>query len=147
MQEKHALAVTTRAQKKNQERLEEDKHQQERACEVQSHALNRLDTSTSQEDTSDWVEMEEMDDDLFGHSSMKTRKTRAENRRERHRRGRLQAKQVSQGNTPIDGEEQGNDIPINGEDQSKHELDISSEELKVLQCTDPSQNSSEGAHV
>lgn len=60
VQEKHALAVTTRAQKKNQERLEEDKHQQERTCEVQSHALNELDTSTSQEDTSDWVEMEEM---------------------------------------------------------------------------------------
>ena len=64
--------------------------------------------------------MEELDEDLFGVSKVKVKKTRKEQRAEKQRREQLQA-EVNEARQ-LDVEEE-------VRDGYKHELDISSEEL------------------
>ena len=69
-----AFAVTTRARRENQKCIQEE------VCGVQPSPLD--------EDSSVW--MREIDDDLFGRSKVKERKTRSEKREEKRRREQLQ---------------------------------------------------------
>ena len=73
-----AFAVTTRALEKKGLERESQKRIQEGVCGVQ---LSPLD-----EDSSVWM----IDDDLFGRSKVKERKTRSEKREEKRRREQLQ---------------------------------------------------------
>ncbi len=86
-----AFAVTTRAQKKKEERSADQKCMQEEACGVQPNPLG--------DDSSKW--MGEMDEELFGKSNGKERKTRKEKREERYRREQLQVKVLQATDTTL----------------------------------------------
>lgn len=70
--------------------------------------------------------MSELDDEMFGESNGRTRKTRREKRDEKHRRERLQVNEIIE-----ETGSSGTEASIN-----RHELDIASDDLKVLQATD-----------
>ena len=72
--------------------------------------------------------MEELDEDLFAVSKVKVKMTRKEKRAEKQRREQLQAEVNYARQLRVEEEVKGG---------YKHELDISSEELRVLQATDP----------
>ena len=72
--------------------------------------------------------MEELDEDLFGVIKVKVKKTRKEKRAEKQRREQLQAEVNEARQLEVEEEVK---------DGYKHELDISSKELRVLQATDP----------
>ena len=116
-----AFAVTTRAREKKELERENQKRIQEEVCGVQP-SPRALD-----EDSSVW--MREIDDDLFGRSKVKERKTRSEKREEKRRREQLQV--------DLEGEEEESaEVQELDDDVNQHELDISAEELKTLQTID-----------
>lgn len=100
-------------------------HGQEETCIGKSS----LSEAAHQGDPRMW--MEELDEDLFGVSKEKVRKTKKEKRAEKQRRQQLQVKEIEE-EVQTNDEEDGKDSIV------RHELDISSEELKILQATDPS---------
>ena len=108
-----AFAVTTRAREKKE--LERAKNAFMRKC-----------ASPLDEDSSVW--MREIDDDLFGRSKVKERKTRSEKREEKRSREQLQV--------VLEDEEERAEVQELDDDVNQHELDISAEELKTLQTND-----------
>lgn len=108
-----AYAVTTRATFSMRER----RNHEGQVASAESLEIMHQSGST--------VWMEELDDELFEVSKVRTRK---EKRAEKQKRRDLQ----------VDVEEQEDGRNVEDEGIARHELDISSEELKVCQATDPS---------
>lgn len=126
-----ALAVITRAQEKKQMKQEESKQHLEEICEVQPHSLN--DVPAEEDTTTDW--MGQMDEELFGCSKEKIKKTRREKCMESRQREKLQVNQNVHKETSV--EKKIDSIREANQSTNKHELDISAEEMKILQSTDP----------
>ena len=119
--EEEAFAVTTgrRVELKKQEKGQQLK--QENSVSLQSQReLNQCDNPT------EWICT--LDDELFGVSKMKERKTKRMKWEERKRRQKLE----------IDEQEEKVEVSTAGQmDFDRHDLDISAMELRVLQSTDP----------
>ena len=116
----NALAVSTRAQAKKEKEREEERDRQEQACDVRSNPIEEV-----------WMnEMGCMEEEMFGKSHEKIKKTRKEKREERRRRQQLETDgggEVEELGQP-EGEATGG--------VGQHELDISLQELKELQADD-----------
>ena len=119
--EEEVFAVSTgkRVELKKQEKGQQLK--QENSVSLQSQQeLNQYDNQT------EWICT--LDDELFGVSKVKERKTRRMKREERKRRQKLEIN------------EQVEKVEVSTSDQmdfDQHDLDISAMELRVLQSTDP----------
>ena len=121
--EDQALAVITRAEGQKQKKEEERNASQARECGVQP---NSLDVMENQNDFTSW--MEKLDEEMFSKSKVK-KKSRKEKRAEKWRREELDM-------TENYGNEE-RQSKLKKTDVDKHELDITAEEMKMLQATDP----------
>ena len=131
-----AFAVTTRAAGKKQKKEAEMHHRRQKICGVQPSAIDlhpctSTDATDERENSSGW--MSELDEELFSGGRTRVKLTRREKRAERKRRMELETVIGEDVRDDSDEEED-----RNGREDSddRHELDISSEELKVLQATD-----------
>ena len=118
-----AFVVTTRAASRRMEEEEEKKAREVRECGVQPNSLEEVEHQG--DDSTIW--MREMDDDIFGESNGRKRKSKKEKRAEKRRREELELSEK----VDVEREEDQN------HNIERHELDISAEEMKELQATDP----------
>ena len=128
-----AFAVTTRAAGKKQKKEAEMHHRRQKICGVQPSAID-LHPCTSTDATDERENLSgELDEELFSGGRTRVKLTRREKRAERKRKMELETVIGEDGRDDTDEEED-----RNGREDSddRHELDISSEELKVLQATD-----------
>ena len=93
-------------------------------CGVQPNSLH----SDECEDDEGVAGLEKLDDEIFERSMEKWKKTRKEKHQEKYREQELELKE----NTREELEE-----TDNSNDIERHEMDISAEEMKILQATDP----------
>ena len=117
------FAVTTRAEAKRQG---QEKQQKRREEEIFGEHPRLLDVEVH---TSPMDGLENLDDELFGVSKAKLKKSKKEKRAEKQKRKELEI--VEEQTDDEEGKEKDDSIV-------RHKLDISSEELKVFQATDPS---------
>ena len=108
-----AMAVMTRAQRRQMLTEEEETRQKEQ----ESGA-----SSTGVDEVGEW--MSSLDDDLFGGGQTRARQSRAQKRAERH----AYAKDMAESDDPVLA-----DVQSEGD---SHPLDISAEQLRTLQSTD-----------
>jgi len=144
-----AFVVSTRSAVKKQREAAKQFSQKEKACGVQSHTFDEgcsersdvvaevsyqggdpsiCETYQNELDENDGTWLNELDDELFEGGRQKVKQTRSQKREERHRRG-WQKFSMS--------DSEGNDIMERADLVNRHELNISVEEMKVLQATDP----------
>ena len=93
-------------------------------CGVQPNLLH----SDECEEYEERAGLEKLNDEIFERSMEKWKKTRKEKRQEKYRRAELEMMENA-------GEELGE--TDNSNDIERHEMDISAEEMKILQATDP----------
>ena len=117
------FAVTTRAAEKKRRAAAENYHRKEEACGVRPNVI--VDDNDSA-DVPAW--MSDLDGSLFSGGKERVKKSRKEKRAEKERRTQLQSR-IEEDKEEYECEDQ--------DEFQKHELDISSEELKVLQHLDP----------
>ena len=117
-----AFVVTTRAASRRMEEEEERKAREVRECGVQPNSLEEVEHQG--DDSTIW--MREIDDDIFGESNGRKRKSKKEKRAEKRRREELELSEK----VDVEREEDQN------HNIDRHELDISAEEMKELQATD-----------
>lgn len=123
-----AFAVTTRAAEKKGRAEEAERQRREKASGVQPTPLG--------DELPTW--MSEIDEEVYGKSKEKERKTRKEKRDERKRQGQLEVNLEVIGNDSS-GEESETEAEkgVDGEGV-RHALDVSAEELKGWQASDES---------
>ena len=127
-----ALAVITRATEERKKAEEEESLRREMMCGVKPNSIDASESKLTQVQTTEeenW--MEKLDESLFTEGQERQKKSRREKRMEKKRRFQLEAE-------PEDdwGEDEAKELEKKSEIQ-KHELDITTDELKSLQALDP----------
>ena len=127
-----ALAVITRATEERKKAEEEESLRREMMCGVKPNSIDASESKLTQVQTTEeenWLE--KLDESLFTEGKERQKKSRREKRMEKKRRFQLEAE-------PEDdpGEDEAKELEKKSEIQ-KHELDITTDELKNLQALDP----------
>ena len=140
-----ALVVSTRSALRKQREADKESSRMEEACGVQPHTLNERESDVGDEDghqgggpcevhqdelgENDETWLSKLDSELFEGGRLRVKLTRSQKREERYHRGRQES---------LVKDVEDNDMTEAVDLVGQHELDISVEEMKTLQATDPS---------